>query len=106
MRNLKCLERIDFIEGNLRLKEGRLFGRVSMRGLGLRGLKVDRLSLEFKGGRFEGTVESGGMELRGGGTLRLRLDRLEDSEVNALFKGKIGSLSVKGKLKSPSVQLR
>ncbi len=106
MRSLRCLESVDLLEGDLMLGGEGLFGRVSVQGLGLRGFRVDKLNLDFKGSRFEGAVESGGMRLEGGGTFRLRLDRLEDSEVNALFKGKIGSLSIKGRLKSPSVQMR
>ena len=105
-KGFECLEMAGKVYGNVRLEESRLFGRVSLENLDLKGIKVDRVDLEFKGDRFDGNVEYSGMKLRGGGSLRLNPSRLEDSEINAVFRGDLGRLVLKGRLGSPSVQLR
>ena len=94
------------MDGDIRLEEGKIFGKVYLRKLEIKGIDVDSIDLKFKGRRFEGSIEYRGMKLKGGGDIRLKPTKLEDSELNAVFRGSVGRFTLKGKLGNLNIQLR
>jgi len=105
-KDFRCVETIRNLEGNLSLEGGRLFGNLLVEGLKLKGVSVDRVSLEFKGKRFEGVIERDSLKFKGSGSLELRPESIEESEVSGIFKGDLGNLILGGKLGSPTLLLR
>ena len=104
-KDFSCVSVIGSLNGKLRVEEG-VFGKVSVKGLKVQGADVESIDLEFNGKTFKGDITYMGMKLSGGGELRLRRERLEDSEINATFKGSLGNLVIRGKLKSPQIRVR
>ncbi len=104
--NFRCIKGIGELGGRIRLRENKIFGKVLFKELDLRSVRVDGVKLEFKGERFEGEIDYAGMKLKGGGTLKINAKKFEDTELNALFKGDLGRLLLKGKIRNLSVQLR
>ena len=104
-RDFACLSYVGSLSGDLKIAGG-VFGKVSIKGLKVQGVDVESLRLEFSGKTFKGDITYMGMKLSGGGELRLKRDKLEDSEINATFKGSLGNLIIRGKLKNPQVRVR
>ncbi len=106
LKSLRCLRRVGEVNGKLLISDGSLKGDLSVSDLRLEGLKIASLRLRFMGRNFEGDIDYMGMNLRGGGSLKLDLNKPENSSLRASFRGEIGTLLVEGKLSKISVQLR
>lgn len=101
-----CFEHVGTASGKLELKENKLRGRLVVRDLVMKNLRIDSLKLTFKGRNFDGEIGYMGMKLVGGGTLKIDPRNIENTEINAEFRGSVGKLIVKGKLTNISVRLR
>jgi len=106
LRSADCLENVGDVSGKLELIEKGIKGNLVAKDLLVRGLKIDSLKLTFKGSKFEGEIEYMGMKLVGGGSFKLDLRNIENSDISGEFKGSVGTLTVKGKLKNITAQLR
>ncbi len=105
-RSFGCLNRAENVDGELKLQKDRLSGKLLLEGVDAGGFTIDRISLVFKGRRFDGEVDYGKIKLKGGGDIKLKPGKLYDSEIDAVFRGLMGSLIIKGKLGNISVQFR
>ena len=105
-KSFGCLKRARNVDGELKLEGDRLLGRLFLEGVDAGGFSIDRISLLFKGRKFDGEVDYGKIKLTGGGDIKLKPGKLDDSEINAVFRGIMGSLVIRGKLGNLSVQFR
>ncbi len=106
LKRATCISGFRSLEGKIRLSEGSVWGRLKAKGVELRGLNLDSADLDFEGESFKGRLLYGGMELRGGGRLRLNLKNPDRTYVDASFKGSLGTVHLRGRLSSISVQMR
>ncbi len=104
LRDFACSPFFRSASAKLLVSEG-LHGKLKISGLRVRGVEIDSVSMSFKGETFDGSISYMGMTLSGGGRFRLRRS-IRRSPVDAIFKGKMGTLLVKGTLSNISVQLK
>ncbi|HIP43659.1 MAG TPA: hypothetical protein EYG91_07260 [Aquifex aeolicus] len=104
-KEFSCLEHVKLLNGALTLGEG-IFGRVEIEGLNLRGVSLDRLSLNFKGKTFSGKISYMGFELQGSGVIELNRKNLMDSKVDGEFNSKGIKVEVQGTLRNLRITVR
>ncbi len=105
LRDFSCSKSVKLLRANLRISDG-IYGTLHAEGVSNRNLQLDKISLNFRGESFTGSVSYLGMELKGSGKLKLNRKNPLKSRVSALFKGKGISVEVVGSLENLSVRPR
>ncbi len=100
-----CIERVGELSGEVAIRDG-IFGTLNLKGIMAQGVEIESAELKFTGEKFEGVIKAMGMTFRGGGTIKVNRENPAESEIDALFKGDLGRVIVRGKLSSISVHVR
>ncbi|WP_461828772.1 hypothetical protein [Aquifex sp.] len=105
LRDFSCTKSVKLLRANLRISDG-IYGTLHAEGVSNKNLQLDKISLNFRGESFTGSVSYLGMELKGSGKLKLNRKNPLKSKVSALFRGNGISVEVVGSLENLSVRPR
>ncbi len=104
-KDFRCSKSVKLLRANLKISEG-IYGTFHAEGVSNKNLNLDKISLNFRGESFTGSVSYLGMELKGSGKLKLNRKNPLKSGVSALFKGNGITVEVVGSLENLSVSPR
>ena len=105
LRDFSCTKSVKLLRADLKISDG-IYGTLHAEGVSNKNLSLDKISLNFRGESFTGSVSYLGMELKGSGKLKLNRKNPLKSRVSALFKGNGISVEVVGSLENLSVRPR
>ena len=104
-KDFTCFKDFALLRANLEISEG-IYGSFYAEGVSNERLRIDKISLNFRGNKFTGAVKYLGMELKGSGSVKLNRNNPLRSHISALFKGKGLSVEILGTPENLSVKLR
>lgn len=104
-KDFKCLEGFYIKEMDLQIDDD-IKGFAKLYRVKTKDVKVDELSLAFKGRTFEGQALAFGQELKGSGMIALNRKDLLRSQINGTVSGVGVSFSIYGNLENPMLELK
>jgi hypothetical protein len=104
-KDFKCLESFHIKDIDLQIDDG-IKGFAKLSSVKTKDVKVDELSLVFKGRTFEGQALAFGQMLKGSGMIVLNRKDLLKSQINGTVSGVGASFFIYGNLENPMLELK
>jgi hypothetical protein len=104
-KDFRCLESFHIKDIDLQIDDG-IKGFAKLSSVKTKDVKVDELSLVFKGRTFEGQALAFGQMLKGSGMIVLNRKDLLKSQINGTVSGVGTSFFIYGNLENPMLELK
>lgn len=104
-KDFRCFEGFYVKSLDLSLNDG-IRGTAQLLDIKVKDIKVDKLSLTFKGRSFDGEAKTLGYRLVGSGTVVVNKKDLLNSQLNATVSGGGMSLIIYGSLDNPTLEFK
>ncbi len=104
-KEFRCLKKVPLIDGDINIKDRKIFGKFKAEGMEIQGRKVEIIVINFNGDRIKADLKVDGFDLKGEGKFKLEMPNIQKSSININLSGIINA-KISGTLENPVFSLQ